>query len=130
MNDFLCWTKRHAIVILVVLLTLIAILVAWRWATDLSNQREAASQRAANDRAALLAQNNAIQVQNDYLLECTTPGPNPPPNTGHKCFDDGQRRTGEAVAAIVDTNGNGVPDLQELARALGVTLPPARSDRQ
>ena len=57
------------------------------------------------------------------IFDCTTAGSLPPPNTGHKCFDDNQKRTGKAVAAIVDTNGNGVPDMQELAHALGVTLP-------
>lgn len=42
---------------------------------------------------------------NRLLVECTTPGPRTPtaadPTTGHACYDEGQRRTGEAVAAIL-----------------------------
>lgn len=41
-------------------------------------------------------------ASNRYLLECTTPGPNPPPNTGHRCFDDGQARLSGAITQIVD----------------------------
>lgn len=51
------------------------------------------------------------------IVECVTPGPK------HTCYIEGQKRTGAAVAAIVDTNGNGVPDVQDLANALGVSLP-------
>lgn len=58
----------------------------------------------------------------EYLIECTTPGKNPPPNTGHECFDAGQARTAGAVKAIVDTNKNGVPDVKDLADALGVDI--------
>lgn len=39
---------------------------------------------------------------NRYIIECTTPGPSPPPRTGHRCFDDGQARTAAAIKQIVD----------------------------
>lgn len=69
---------------------------------------------------------NAQQTR-EYLVECTTPGPRPPtrddPRTGHACYDEGQARTGQAVVKIIDTNGNGKADVQELADALGVSLP-------
>lgn len=61
------------------------------------------------------------------LSECTTPGPRPPtrddPRTGHDCWDEGQKRTGAVVGQIVDGNGNQISDIQELAGALGVSLP-------
>jgi hypothetical protein len=37
-----------------------------------------------------------------YIIECTTPGPAPPPDTGHRCFDAGQARTGAAIRQIID----------------------------
>lgn len=64
------------------------------------------------------------KMNGEYVVECTTPGPEPPPVTGHRCFDDAQRRTAEAIAQIVDANGNGRPDLGELADALGLALAP------
>jgi hypothetical protein len=52
------------------------------------------------------------------LEECTTPGPHAAteddPTTGHECFDEGQERTASAVADIVDANGNGELDSQEI----------------
>lgn len=60
----------------------------------------------------------------EYIIECTTAGPDPPPSTGHPCFDDGQKRTAEAVSQIVDVNGNGIPDVIELAESVGHPLPP------
>lgn len=64
---------------------------------------------------------NLVEIS-ETLQECTTPGPRTPtaddPSTGHKCFDDGQARTGEAIAAIVDADGNGQVDAQEILAAI------------
>lgn len=43
--------------------------------------------------AGLRSANRARHV----LLDCTTPGPKPPPVTGHACFDRGVKTTAEAV---------------------------------
>lgn len=47
-----------------------------------------------------------IDQTQEYLIECTTPGPTTPtpadPRTGHPCFDAAQRRTGEAVEKIIE----------------------------
>jgi hypothetical protein len=63
-------------------------------------------------------QRESIFAISQTLEECTTPGPRTPtaedPSTGHKCFDDGQARTSEAIAQIVDANGNGKLDSQEI----------------
>lgn len=60
------------------------------------------------------------------IVDCTTAGPRTPtaddPTTGHRCYDEGVRRTAEAVGRIVDGDGDGVPDMDELRRDLG--LPP------
>lgn len=57
---------------------------------------------AAANRATL----NRVDLTQDYLVECTTPGPRTPtaedPSTGHPCFDDGQRRTAEVVERIIE----------------------------
>jgi hypothetical protein len=67
-------------------------------------------------------QRNDIESIAINLEECTTPGPRTPtaddPSTGHKCFDDGQARTGAAIAAIVDADGNGKVDTQEILAAI------------
>lgn len=60
----------------------------------------------------------------EYLVDCTTEGPNPPPKTGHDCYDRGIERTTGAILAIVDTNGDGVPDVKQLAESVGHPLPP------
>jgi hypothetical protein len=39
--------------------------------------------------------------QRRILIECTTPGPNPPPVTGHPCYDDGVARTSAAITALI-----------------------------
>lgn len=66
------------------------------------------------------------QVQTD-IRECTTQGPRTPtpadPGTGHDCYDEGSKRTGAAILQIVDTNGNGIADIDELARLQGTPLP-------
>lgn len=63
-------------------------------------------------------QREKITAIAEKLEECTTPGPRTPtaddPTTGHKCFDDGQARTGEAITKIVDADGNGKLDTQEI----------------
>lgn len=63
-------------------------------------------------------QRDALVHVTQKLEECTTPGPREPtpddPTTGHKCFDDSQERTSQAVADIVDANGNGKLDSQEI----------------
>lgn len=41
-----------------------------------------------------------IQTTSDYLKECTTPSTDV---NFHRCYEDGQRRTQEAVKAIVDS---------------------------
>lgn len=57
---------------------------------------------------ALLNRDTLVRVSytQDYLIECTTPGPTVPtpedPRTGHPCFDAAQARTGAAVQAIID----------------------------
>lgn len=56
------------------------------------------------------------------LIECTTPGPKPPPVTGHDCYDAGVRRTAEAVGQIVDADANGKPDIVELREQLGLPV--------
>lgn len=52
----------------------------------------------------LAQQNHELAKQNEQvtqtLAECTTPGPNPAPNTGHPCFDRSQQATGKAVSTI------------------------------
>lgn len=62
------------------------------------------------------------------IVDCTTAGPRTPtredPSTGHRCYDEGARRTAEAVGKIVDADRNGVPDIEELRRDLG--LQPAK----
>lgn len=56
------------------------------------------------------------------LEECTTPGPRTPtaddPRTGNKCFDDGQKRTEEAILAIIDADHNGKIDSVEILNYL------------
>ena len=44
--------------------------------------------------AFLYRANDIATEQRDRLVECTTPG--------NACYDDGQARTGEAVAQIID----------------------------
>ena len=41
-----------------------------------------------------------IRAQNAYLVECTTPGPHPPPLTGHDCYDRSSSRTGQVLAEL------------------------------
>lgn len=67
------------------------------------------------------------------FIECTTPGDAAavdPDDHVHECFDASQASQAKAVADIVDTNGNGIPDTQELlanqaaaAKARGLDLP-------
>lgn len=56
------------------------------------------------------------------LEECTTPGPREPtpddPTTGHDCFDRGRTDQAVAIAQIVDADGNGKIDTQEILAAI------------
>lgn len=67
-------------------------------------------------------QRDDIETVVQILEECTTPGSDEPtpedPSTGHECFDDGQARTAEAIAAIVDADNNGKVDTQEILNFL------------
>lgn len=70
---------------------------------------------------------NIAEQNQDYgraLAECTTPGnraSQDPADRVHECYDEGQARTAAAVAAIVDADRNGRPDIQELREQLGTT---------
>lgn len=67
------------------------------------------------------------------LVDCTQPSPVPPPPPGtpdtrkpadiHVCSERGGAQMATAIAAVIDTNGNGIADIDELAAALGVPLP-------
>lgn len=50
------------------------------------------ARQAADERARILA----------VMEECTSPGPNAPPNTGHACYDRGQARTAEVISQLVE----------------------------
>lgn len=56
------------------------------------------------------------------LEECTTPGPHTPtaedPSTGHECYDRSQAGQAKAIAQIVDADGNGKIDSQEILDAI------------
>lgn len=76
--------------------------------------------------AGIYAFNRLADVQGT-LIDCTTA---PAPGQHHRCFERTQAGTAAAVAKIVDTNGNGIPDTQELltnqaafAKARGIDLP-------
>lgn len=64
-----------------------------------------------------LIENIAVQLE-----ECTTPGPREPtaddPGTGHECYDDGRSSQAAAIAQIVDADGNGQIDTQEILDAI------------
>ncbi len=65
--------------------------------------------------------NKEVADTSRLLVECTTPGPDPvnaEGNTGHKCYDDGQRRTAKAISLIVDADGDGDLDSVEILEAL------------
>jgi hypothetical protein len=42
----------------------------------------------------------ASKSSNGLLVSCTTAGPNPPPDTGHACYDEGRKATGGAIADL------------------------------
>lgn len=79
-----CWKIRWAVVLCVVLAAaVIGMGVTWT-----------------------VQQARSAQSTRDYLVDCTTPGPKTPtpedPTTGHACYDQGNRRTGEAVQMLAD----------------------------
>lgn len=67
-------------------------------------------------------QRNDIEAIAVTLEECTTPGPKTPtaedPTTGHECFDEGRENQAKAIAQIVDADGNGHIDSQEILDAI------------
>lgn len=71
------------------------------------------------------SQNHAVL---NRFTECTTPGNNPPPHTGHECYDNTLSRTA-AVQLQIDCSSEAL--LRYYLRAIpNVPLPPIRSQCQ
>lgn len=78
---------------------------------------------AAFGRSFIVSSNRSRTI----LIECTTRSR---PGDRHECFEDNQASQASAIAAIVDTNHNGIADTLELlanqtasARERGIDLP-------
>lgn len=63
-----------------------------------------------------------IEATSDYLKECTTPSTD---RDFHRCYEDGQRRTAEAIETIVDSQ-----DYNSLLLVCLLSFPPDERTEQ
>lgn len=47
------------------------------------------------------AKSESADQLREVIADCTVPGPNPPPRTGHRCYDDGLKRQGETLQRLI-----------------------------